>query len=285
MKNSLIIGSAALFMVFGIAMPAHPQDQQTEKKDKHEQKQETKKEATPDQRAQQQQDRDRQSQPAQPPRQYQDRQQQRPQRTEDRQIQDRENHDRQNQDQQSRPDRKRQQQDRSREQEQRIRQMQDADRQQRQGQEQQRRQDDSRQQQRDRLQPDSDMQRRQQRLQDNPELQRAWQNHRARSWQSDHRTWQARGGYSGYRIPEDRYRGYFGPQHSFRISGQPFMVYNGYPRFQYEGYWITLLDPWPEYWSNEWYDNDDVYVDYEDDGYYMYNRRYPNVGIAISISR
>lgn len=283
MKNSLIIGSAALFMVFGIAMPAHPQDQQTEKKDKHEQKQETKKEATPDQRAQQQQDRDRQSQPAQPPRQYQDRQQQRPQRTEDRQIQDRENHDRQNQDQQNHS--RRQQQDRSREQEQRIRQMQDADRQQRQGQEQQRRQDDSRQQQRDRLQPDSDMQRRQQRLQDNPELQRAWQNHRARSWQSDHRTWQARGGYSGYRIPEDRYRGYFGPQHSFRISGQPFMVYNGYPRFQYEGYWITLLDPWPEYWSNEWYDNDDVYVDYEDDGYYMYNRRYPNVGIAISISR
>jgi hypothetical protein len=62
------------------------------------------------------------------------------------------------------------------------------------------------------------------------------------------------------------------------------MVYNGYPRFQYEGYWVTLLDPWPEYWSNDWYDNDDVYIAYRGDGYYMYNRRYPSVGIAINIS-
>ena len=62
------------------------------------------------------------------------------------------------------------------------------------------------------------------------------------------------------------------------------MVYGGYPRFQYEGYWITLIDPWPEYWSNDWYDNDDVYIAYGDDGYYMYNHRYPGIGIAISIS-
>ncbi len=114
--------------------------------------------------------------------------------------------------------------------------------------------------------------------------QSAWQDHRARNWQSDHRTWQQRGGYDGYRIPDDRYRGYFGPQHAFRIYGLPFVVSGGYPRFQYEGYWITLLDPWPEYWSSNWYNNDDVYVNYGNDGYYMYNRRYPGAGIAISIS-
>jgi hypothetical protein len=114
--------------------------------------------------------------------------------------------------------------------------------------------------------------------------QRTWQDHRARNWQSDHRDWRQRGGYDGYRIPEDRYRGYFGPQNWFRISGLPFMVYRGHPRFQYQGYWITLLDPWPEYWSNDWYDNDDVYVAYGDDGYYMYDRRHPGVGIAINIS-
>jgi len=62
------------------------------------------------------------------------------------------------------------------------------------------------------------------------------------------------------------------------------MVVGGYPRFQYEGYWISLVDPWPEYWGNSWYDNDDVYVTYADNGRYLYNRRYPNVGIAISIS-
>jgi hypothetical protein len=59
----------------------------------------------------------------------------------------------------------------------------------------------------------------------------------------------------------------------------------GYPRFQYGGYWFSLVDPWPEYWGNDWYDNDDVYVAYVDNGYYLFNRRYPGAGIAISISR
>jgi len=114
--------------------------------------------------------------------------------------------------------------------------------------------------------------------------QQVWQEHRAKSWQSNHRNWQQRGGYNGYRIPDDRFRGYFGSQHAFRIYGLPFMVYEGHPRFQYEGYWIARLDPWPEYWSNDWYDNDDVYVTYGSDGYYMYDRRYPGIGIAINIS-
>jgi len=114
--------------------------------------------------------------------------------------------------------------------------------------------------------------------------QSAWQEHRSQRWDSDHRNWQQRGGYNGYRIPDDRYRGYFGQDHGFRIYGLPFLVVGGYPRFQYEGYWISLVDPWPEYWGNDWYDNDDVYVTYANNGYYLYNRRYPNVGIAIRIS-
>jgi hypothetical protein len=110
-----------------------------------------------------------------------------------------------------------------------------------------------------------------------------WQQHRARNWQSEHRTWQQRGGYNGYRIPEDRYRRYFGPNHAFRIYRYPVVVVGGYPRFQYGGFWFMLVDPWPEYWSNDWYDNDDVYIDYSGDGYYLYNRRYPRVRIAISV--
>jgi hypothetical protein len=70
----------------------------------------------------------------------------------------------------------------------------------------------------------------------------------------------------------------------FRIYGLPFLVVGGYPRFQYQGYWFSPVDPWPEYWGNNWYDNDDVYVAYVDNGYYMYNRRYPTSGVAISIS-
>ena len=114
--------------------------------------------------------------------------------------------------------------------------------------------------------------------------QSAWQQHRSGNWQSDHRSWQQRGGYHGYRIPDDRFRGSFGPDHGFRIYGQPFQVVGGYPRFQYGGYWFSVVDPWPNYWANNWYDTDDVYVTYVDNGYYLYNTRYPSVGIAISIS-
>jgi hypothetical protein len=121
-----------------------------------------------------------------------------------------------------------------------------------------------------------------------PEEQRvqrsAWQEHRARSWESEHRSWQQRGGYHGYRIPDQQFRGYFGPDHGFRIYGRPFLVVGGFPRFQYSGYWFSLVDPWPEYWAEDWYDTDDVYVTYVDNGYYLFNRRHPSVGIAISIS-
>jgi hypothetical protein len=115
--------------------------------------------------------------------------------------------------------------------------------------------------------------------------QSAWEQHRANNWQSDHRTWQQRGGYDGYRVPQNRYRGYFGPQHGFRIGGLPFMTVGGYPRFQYSGYWISLVDPWPGEWGNDWYDSDDMYIGYVDNGYYLFNSRYPGMGIAISISR
>jgi hypothetical protein len=124
-----------------------------------------------------------------------------------------------------------------------------------------------------------------QRTQEQERVQRsAWQQHRSGNWQSDHRNWQQRGGYHGYRIPDDRFRGYFGPEHGFRIYGLPFMVEAGYPRFQYNGYWFSMVDPWPQSWANNWYDTDEVYVAYVDNGYYLFNRRYPTVGIAINIS-
>ena len=62
--------------------------------------------------------------------------------------------------------------------------------------------------------------------------------------------------------------------------GNPQMV-GGFSRFQYGGYWFGFVQPWPV----GWYYTDDVYVDYTGDGYYLYNRRFPDrPGIAISIS-
>jgi hypothetical protein len=114
--------------------------------------------------------------------------------------------------------------------------------------------------------------------------QSAWQGHRSENWQSDHRTWQQRGGYNGYRIPANHYNGHFGSSHEFVIFSQPYMVVGGFPRFQYGGYWFSLVDPWPDSWASNWYETDDIYVSYTDNGYYMYDRRYPGVGIAVSVS-
>lgn len=117
------------------------------------------------------------------------------------------------------------------------------------------------------------------------EQQAVWQEHRAHDWKSEHRDWQQRGGYNGYRIPEDLYRSYFGPSHAFRINSYPVVVVGGYPRFQYGGgFWLSVVDPWPEYWSDDWYNNDDVYIEYYGGGYYLYNRRYPQDRIAVIVS-
>jgi hypothetical protein len=107
---------------------------------------------------------------------------------------------------------------------------------------------------------------------------------RAKSWSTDHRSWAQRGGYHGYRIPDDRFRLYFGRQHYFRMYGLPMVFVGGYPRFQYDGYWVTFVDPWPEMWPENWYETDDVYLDYTDDGYYLYDNTRPGPGIAVTIS-
>jgi hypothetical protein len=108
-----------------------------------------------------------------------------------------------------------------------------------------------------------------------------WQQNRARQWQNEHRTWSQRGGYGGYYIPQRTFGLYFGRQHFFRIRSRP-TIYMGYPRFYYGGFSFLLVDPWPEYWPENWYDANDVYIDY-DDGYYLYNRNYPGVGLAVTI--
>jgi hypothetical protein len=251
MKRIGITSTAILSLFLGIAAPAYAQrDQQGDKQDqgKHEQ---GKPEGKQDKQQQAKPERQRQDQNKQPQhaqqQQQSDRNRQQPQRAQQ------------------------QQSDRNQQQPQRAERQQQSDR--------SRQQSGRAQQQQGRQQPQPQRSQAQQREQHS-----AWQQHRSQRWDSDHRTWQQRGGYSGYRIPDDRFRGYFGPEHGFRIYGRPFLVVGGYPRFQYNGYWVSLVDPWPEYWADNWYDTDDVYVTYVDNGYYLFNRRHPSVGLAISIS-
>jgi len=58
----------------------------------------------------------------------------------------------------------------------------------------------------------------------------------------------------------------------------------GYPRFAYRGFTFMILDPWPYSWAEDWYDTDDVYVAY-DRGYYLYNRGYPGMRLALTVVR
>ena len=79
------------------------------------------------------------------------------------------------------------------------------------------------------------------------------------------------------RIPDDRFRANFGREHNFRI-GSPIMV-GGFSRFQYGGFSFGFLQPWPE----GWYYTDDVYVDYIDGEYFLFNPYYPDVRVGISV--
>jgi hypothetical protein len=84
-------------------------------------------------------------------------------------------------------------------------------------------------------------------------------------------------GRTSTRIPEARFQANFGEGHQFRM-GNPEMV-GGYSRFQYGGFWFGFVQPWPV----DWYYTDDVYIDFVDGGYYMYDPYYPGSRIEISV--
>jgi hypothetical protein len=79
------------------------------------------------------------------------------------------------------------------------------------------------------------------------------------------------------RISNTRFRSSFGREHRFQV-GNPVLV-GGYSRFRYGGYWFGFVEPWP----TDWYFTDDVYIDYVDGGYYMYNSYYPDTRFALTV--
>jgi hypothetical protein len=79
------------------------------------------------------------------------------------------------------------------------------------------------------------------------------------------------------RIPENRFRSDFGRGHAFHID-RPYVA-GGYSRFQYGGFWFGLYDPWPV----GWYYTDNVYVDYINGGYFLYDSAHPGARISINV--
>jgi hypothetical protein len=79
------------------------------------------------------------------------------------------------------------------------------------------------------------------------------------------------------RIPDDKFRAHFGRQHTLVINKTT--VVNGQPRFQYSGYWFTIVDPWPVGWAY----TDQCYIDYIDGQYFLFDLLHPGVQIAITV--
>ena len=82
---------------------------------------------------------------------------------------------------------------------------------------------------------------------------------------------------NNHRIPDDRFHANFGREHVFVIN-RPVII-EGQPRFQYGGYWFGFSQPWP----GGWLYTDNVYVDYVDGGYYLYNPFHPGIRIVIIV--
>jgi hypothetical protein len=85
----------------------------------------------------------------------------------------------------------------------------------------------------------------------------------------------AKGGHEHGRISNDHYAARFGRGHSFHVRRGDY----AHRRFRYGGYDFGFVEPWPIGWGY----SDDVYVEYDDGGYYMYNRVHPGMRISIDI--
>jgi hypothetical protein len=79
------------------------------------------------------------------------------------------------------------------------------------------------------------------------------------------------------RIPDDKFRAQFGRSHTLVINRVT--VVEGQPRFQYAGYWFTIVDPWPVGWAY----TDQCYIDYVDGEYFLFDLLHPGVRIAIVV--
>jgi len=83
------------------------------------------------------------------------------------------------------------------------------------------------------------------------------------------------GGGAHGRISDEHYRASFGNSHRFHVSEGDFRNH----RFQWGGYSFGFIDPWPAGWLY----TDDVYVEYIDGGYYMFDAFHPGIRISINI--
>jgi hypothetical protein len=79
------------------------------------------------------------------------------------------------------------------------------------------------------------------------------------------------------RIADEHFRAHFGHEHHFAV--RHVTVIEGRPRFAYGGYRFEIAQPWPVGWAY----SDEVYIDYIDGEYYMFNLRHPGVRVVVAV--
>ncbi len=80
------------------------------------------------------------------------------------------------------------------------------------------------------------------------------------------------------RIPDDKFRSNFGREH-VTVINRPVIV-EGRPSFQFGGYWFGLSAGWPTGWAY----TDQVYVDYIDGEYFLFDVLHPGVRVALIVT-
>ncbi len=80
------------------------------------------------------------------------------------------------------------------------------------------------------------------------------------------------------RIPDDKFRQNFGREH-VTVINRPVIV-EGRPSFQFGGYWFGISTAWPVGWSY----SDQVYVDYIDGEYFLFDVLHPGVRVALIVT-
>jgi len=75
-------------------------------------------------------------------------------------------------------------------------------------------------------------------------------------------------------IPQEKFQAHFGREHHFHVAQRV-----GDRRFQYGGYWFEYVEVWPAEWS---YD-DDFYIDFFDDDYYLCDLEHPQIRLVVIV--
>lgn len=78
----------------------------------------------------------------------------------------------------------------------------------------------------------------------------------------------------GQRIPEQKFKTSFGPQHVFR----PQHLQDN-RRFQYGGYWFEVVEVWPAAWAFD----DECYIEEDGDDYYLIDTFHPSFRLLIIV--